>query len=73
MVILGIGFTALLAWFVFREHSDRCIALGMVAIIAGTVVLSWSGEARFSVAWPALAIAGACLAWGIDNNLTRRV
>ena len=23
--------------------------------------------------WGSLAIAGACLAWGIDNNLTRKV
>jgi drug/metabolite transporter (DMT)-like permease len=66
-------FTALLAWFVFRENFDRRIALGMVAIVAGAVVLSWPGEARFSSAWPALAIMGACLAWGIDNNLTRMV
>ena len=22
---------------------------------------------------PALAVLGACLAWGLDNNLTRRV
>jgi drug/metabolite transporter (DMT)-like permease len=66
-------FTALLAWFVFRENFDRRIALGMAAIVAGTVVLSWPGEARFSIAWPALAVVGACLAWGIDNNLTRRV
>jgi drug/metabolite transporter (DMT)-like permease len=66
-------FTALLAWFVFRENFDRRIALGMAAVVAGTVVLSWSHEARLSVAWPALAILGACLAWGIDNNLTRKV
>lgn len=25
--------TAVLAWFVFREHFDRCIALGMVVIV----------------------------------------
>lgn len=66
-------FTATLAWFVFRENFDRRIALGMVAIVAGAVLLSWPGEARFSAALPALAILGACLAWGIDNNLTRKV
>lgn len=66
-------FTALLAWFAFRENFDRRIALGMVAIVAGTVVLSWPGEARFSSTWPALAVVGACLAWGVDNNLTRKV
>jgi drug/metabolite transporter (DMT)-like permease len=66
-------FTALLAWFAFRENFDRRIALGMAAIVAGAIVLSWPGEMRLGAAWPALAVLGACLAWGIDNNLTRRV
>ncbi len=65
--------TALLAWFVFKENFDRRIALGMLAIVAGALVLSWPQEARFSGMWPALAILGACLAWAIDNNLTRKV
>ena len=66
-------FTALLAWFAFKENFDRRIALGMVAIVAGALILSWPGEARFAGVWPALAIMGACFAWGIDNNLTRKV
>jgi len=45
----------------------------MVAIVTGSMVLSWPGEARFAGVWPALAILGACSAWGIDNNLTRKV
>jgi drug/metabolite transporter (DMT)-like permease len=66
-------FTALLAWFVFRENFDRRIAVGMAAIVAGAVLLSWPGEARFGAAWPAGAVLAACLAWAIDNNLTRKV
>lgn len=66
-------FTALLAWFVFRENFDRRIALGMALIVAGAVVLSWPGDARFGAAWPALAVLAACLCWAIDNNLTRKV
>lgn len=66
-------FTALLAWFAFKENFDRRIALGMVAIVAGAVVLSWPGEARIGEAWPALAVLGACAAWAVDNNLTRKV
>ncbi len=66
-------FTALLAWFAFKENFDRRIALGMVAIVAGALVLSWPTEASFSGLWPALAVLGACFAWGIDNNLTRKV
>ncbi|MBK5186879.1 MAG: DMT family transporter [Gemmatimonadaceae bacterium] len=66
-------FTALLAWFVFRENVDRRIALGMVAIVGGSVVLSWQGNLTPSGVLGPLAIAGACLAWGIDNNLTQKV
>lgn len=66
-------FTALLAWFVFKENFDRRIAMGMIAIVAGALILSWPGEARFTGWWPALAVLGACFAWGIDNNLTRKV
>jgi drug/metabolite transporter (DMT)-like permease len=66
-------FTALLAWFAFKENFDRRIALGMGTIVVGAVVLSWPGEARFAGLWPTLAVLGACFAWGIDNNLTRKI
>ncbi len=66
-------FTAVLAWFVFKENFDRRIALGMAAITLGGLVLSWGGPLEVGVPWGVLAIAGACLAWGVDNNLTRRV
>lgn len=66
-------FTALLAWFAFKENFDKRIALGMAVIVAGAVVLSWPGESRFAGLWPTLAILGACFAWGVDNNLTRKV
>jgi drug/metabolite transporter (DMT)-like permease len=66
-------FTAVLAWVAFHENFDRRIALGMALIAAGAVVLSWPQELRFSDIWPALAVLGACFAWGVDNNLTRKV
>ena len=66
-------FTALLAWFVFRENFDSRIALGMACIVAGAVVLSWQGEAAVTGVYGPLAVVGACLAWAIDNNLTRKV
>ena len=66
-------FTALLAWFAFKENVDRRIALGMAAIAAGAVVINWPGEVRFAGWWPTLAVLSACFAWGIDNNLTRRI
>jgi drug/metabolite transporter (DMT)-like permease len=66
-------FTALLAWSVFRENFDRRIALGMLAIVAGAIVLSIPTGAELGAVWPTLAILGACLCWAIDNNLTRKV
>ena len=66
-------FTALLAWFVFKENFDRRIAWGMAAIVAGGVVLSAGPALRAQGLDGPLAIAGACLAWAIDNNLTRKV
>lgn len=65
--------TAVLAWLVFREETDRRIIFGMLLIVLGGVVLAWpSDEAVTSVIGP-LALVGACLAWAIDNNLTRKV
>lgn len=66
-------FTALLAWFAFRENADRRIVAGMACIVAGGVVLSWQGAAAQGAPWGMLAIAGACLCWGLDNNLTRKI
>lgn len=66
-------FTAVLAWFVFKENFDRRIALGMIAIVAGAIVLSVPSGANFGSPWPSLAILAACLCWGLDNNLTRKV
>ncbi len=65
--------TALLAWFVFKENFDRRIAFGMALIVAGGVLLSWPEETGAGVSLWMLAIVGACLAWAIDNNLTRKI
>jgi drug/metabolite transporter (DMT)-like permease len=65
--------TALLAWFVFRENFDARIAIGMGLIAAGGVFLSWSGRPEAGLPWSSFAIAGACFAWALDNNLTRKV
>ena len=61
-----------LAWLAFRENVDRRLLLGAFAIVAGAVVLSWQGHGIELNAGTWL-IAGACLAWGVDNNLTRKL
>jgi drug/metabolite transporter (DMT)-like permease len=60
-----------IAWLVFHENVDRRLLLGAFAILGGAVVLSWQGQASFE--WGAVLISGACLCWGIDNNLTRKL
>jgi drug/metabolite transporter (DMT)-like permease len=65
--------TALIAWFVFRENFDRRIALGMTSIVAGAVVLNWNPDFVLDDLIGPLAICGACLAWALDNNFTRKV
>jgi drug/metabolite transporter (DMT)-like permease len=66
-------FTALLAWFVFGEGVGRRVALGMTAIAAGAVVLSWQGPDAIGEPGAVIAIAAACLGWALDNNFTRKV
>ena len=64
--------TLAIAWVVFRENVDRRLLLGAAAILAGAIVLSWHGQG-LSLDSGGLLIAGACLCWGIDNNLTRKL
>lgn len=64
--------TMAIAWLMFRENVDRRLLMGAAAILAGAVVLSWQGGPS-GFGWGTAAIAGACLAWGIDNNLTRKL
>src|SRR5262245_12654499 len=52
-------FTAVLAWFVFRENFDRRIVFGMVAIVAGGLVLSLGGRLEWGGLSGPLAVAGA--------------
>jgi drug/metabolite transporter (DMT)-like permease len=65
--------TLLLAWIVFRENVDHRLLIGAAAIVAGAVILSWPDESTAGTLRSAVLVAGACLAWAIDNNLTRKV
>ncbi len=66
-------FTALIAWIVFHEHVNRRLVWGMGAIALGAAALAWNGTPTLAAGLGPLLVAGACLAWGIDNNLTRKV
>ncbi len=64
--------TMAIAWVVFRENVDTRLFVGAMAILAGALVLSWQGRG-LALDKGAVLVAGACLAWGIDNNLTRKL
>lgn len=65
--------TALIAWIVFKEHAGLRVIAGMIAIVIGGVILSWPNELEWAgLAGPTL-VSLACLSWGIDNNLTRKI
>jgi drug/metabolite transporter (DMT)-like permease len=67
-------FTALIAWLIFKEHVQRHLVLGMGLIVAGGGLLAWQPDALTTVDPVGIScIAGACLGWAIDNNLTRRI
>jgi drug/metabolite transporter (DMT)-like permease len=65
--------TGLIAWIIFRERFNARVAFGMVLLLAGSVTLAWSGTPSLDNFLGPLAVTGACIAWGIDNNLTRKV
>lgn len=61
-----------IAWAVFRENVDRHLLLGAAAILSDAVLLSWTNNG-LRLDSGGLLIAAACLSWGIDNNLTRKL
>ena len=65
--------TVLIAWFVFGEHRNARVVIGMALIAAACALLAWDRGGDSRLGWGALLIAAACLCWALDNNLTRRI
>jgi drug/metabolite transporter (DMT)-like permease len=72
LLSLEVVFTALLAGLLFREQVAKRVWAAVVLMLAASVLLSWTGD-RLSWSLSALAVVGATLFWGLDNNLTREV
>jgi drug/metabolite transporter (DMT)-like permease len=75
-------FTIALAWLVHREHVGRRVALAAMLLLAGGVLLvvdpasghaqGGGGSGRGAIsALGLVAVAGAALAWALDNTLAR--
>ena len=65
-------FTMLIAVLIGREHLSRNGLIAAGLIVAGAVFLS-EGSLGGTTVQGGLLIGAACLAWGIDNNLSQRL
>jgi drug/metabolite transporter (DMT)-like permease len=66
-------FTMALAVLAFHERLGQLESLGAFFVVAGAVVITGRPESWHPNLLGALAIGGACLAWAVDNNLTRQI
>src|SRR5215472_5031499 len=66
--------TMAIAWIFFRENVDRRVFAGAMAIFAGALVLSRPADgAAMTLGGGGALIVAACICWGIDTNLTRKL
>jgi drug/metabolite transporter (DMT)-like permease len=66
-------FTALIAVGLMREHLGKREIFAATTIMVGGALVSFQ-PAHIGGNWIGVVeMAGACLSWGIDNNLTQRV
>lgn len=65
--------TILIAVVVFKEHLGRAETASALLVLLGATLLGYRpGDLHLDVLG-GLAIAGACLSWAVDNNLTQRL
>ncbi len=65
--------TALVAGLLFREAIGARVWLAALVMLAGGLVLAYDPRATLAFSPQSLAVVGACFAWALDNNLTRKV
>ncbi len=81
MLNLEVPFTIILAAAFFGEDLERREAWGSAIVVVGGLLLSWPADTPAQSSHGAvrgdltgaLALAGACLSWALDNNLTQRL
>lgn len=66
-------FTMALAVLAFGESLEPAEVAGAAAVLLGAVALTVQGQLAGVPVLGALLVAGACLAWALDNNLSQRL
>src|SRR5262249_2556907 len=67
--------TIVLAVAFFGEHMGRREAVGAAVVVVGAAFLAIEPASGTGAGTTrgVLALTGACIAWGVDNNLTQRL
>ena len=65
--------TLLLALALFGEHLSRRMVLAAATVFVGAGFVTVDPGPSYATVAGATAIAGACVAWALDNNLTQRL
>lgn len=68
----AVATTAIAALF-FREYTGRRLWGALLSITLGGIILSLKTDGGFGVSLGAVGVLVACIFWGIDNNLTRKI
>jgi drug/metabolite transporter (DMT)-like permease len=68
--------TTVIAILVFKERVSRALLVGGALVLGGALIIGIAAAGASSTETSlagALAMAGSCLCWGIDNNVTTQV
>jgi drug/metabolite transporter (DMT)-like permease len=66
-------FTMVVAVLLFGEHMSSRGTRAATLIVGGGLALAWSAGGLSADLLGTAALAGACLSWAVDNNLTQRL
>lgn len=73
LLTVELAATALIASLVFSEFIGKRALIAIAGIAAASIVLSGGPAGLPGLSLPAIGIIIACVFWGIDNNLTRKI
>lgn len=65
--------TTLIAMVLFREKVGPKLWAAIAFITAACILLSLGEGGSFSIGLGSLAVLGACVCWGVENNCTNRI
>jgi drug/metabolite transporter (DMT)-like permease len=65
--------TTVIAVIVFREAIGKQVWWSIVLITSASILLTFNPSGGWGISLGAAGVVGACILWGLDNNLTRNI